>query len=87
MCTVAAGRCGSLLPPASVDCRLCWLLPSSLPAAPVVARHGLPGGPASTSVGGGGSVTEAIPVELSVILVAHSQTVREDGTARTPEEC
>ena len=31
--------------------------------------------------------TGTIPAELTAILVAHSQTVRKDGTARTPEEC
>ena len=30
--------------------------------------------------------TRSIPSELSAILAAHSSTVREDGTARTPEE-
>ena len=31
-------------------------------------------------------VTKAIPAKLSSILVTHTQTVREDGKARTPEE-
>ena len=30
--------------------------------------------------------TGAIPADLAAILAAHSRTVREDGTARTPEE-
>ena len=29
--------------------------------------------------------TGAIPSELAAIIAAHSRTVREDGTARTPE--
>ena len=31
--------------------------------------------------------TGKIPADLAAILVAHSQTVSKDGTARTPEEC
>ena len=30
--------------------------------------------------------TGTIPADLAAILVAHSQTVHEDGTDRTPEE-
>ena len=52
-----------LLTAASSDrrCRRCWTLPLPPPAAPAAARHGRPGGPLATSVGGGGSRDQGNP--------------------------